>query len=685
MLAKHSPRYLPLFFLGALVRCECDEPQEFRPAATYQPGDVLDFGVVSVRSEKTLPIKVTSNGRAALTIDFLASTIDPESRDARVTPDVGPFLVLFSADLESLAPGRSSTIAVTYRPCPAAWEGGWDGARIKDGFDFGTCPDRPEQVTFTVRDNTRQTETEGGIPIQISGRPGQPPALDLVCQAGRGHCNELPDLASALGCVSLTFGEVNAAGMPCDLALEVRNKKRNGKDTGDLVIERMEILVFDAQDPNQALRSGAEVGFSVLDESGTPLLVDSDHPLVVGIPVGQAEGKKRLTARFSGSTPGDWVGAQGLNGGLRVYSNDPDAQPVKSVLVSGSGTAPDIQVLHPGKIDFGSVQQGRTATGSAIVRNNGNAQLSISDVRIRGASGVFSVSTPRGTSFLLDPAGTGNNTVEVNVTYSPSGSGFDADAVVVASNDVDTPILAIPLSGGAVPQISVEPSPTLVFPLPNPPDGRERPEELVVSNVGYGDLEIQRLLIVGPAPEEDPMHSSVNDFTIQGCTANPCPQSEVLCAPGSPGCAVSAKTYTIVYKNDDASQTDLVSLKISTNDPVNPEWTVVLSANDVPCLFPTPVITVETPSNERKVGDPIIVSGTSSTPGSGTSIVDYRWDFAFAPAAFPVITEVTPGDKSRISFVPGTTGLYILGLDVTNNCGAASQRTKTERINVAPQ
>ncbi len=684
MLAKHRPRHLPLLFLGALVRCECEEVQDFRPAALYDPGDVLDFGVVSVRAEKTLSIKVTSNGRAGLTIDELASTIDPESRDSRTT-ELGVFKLAFSPDLQALAPGRSSTIAVTYRPCPAAWEGGWAGHLIKDGFDFTTCEDRPVQATFTVRDNTRLTEEQGGVPIQLTARPGQPPELDLVCQAGAGHCNESPDLSTALGCVSLTFGEVNATGAPCDLTLEVRNKKRGGKDTGDLIVERMELLVFDAQDPNQTLRLGSEVGFSVIDENGDPLTVDSDHPLVVGIPIGASEGKRKLKVRFSGATPGDWVGAAGLNAGLRVYSNDPDAQPVKSILVSGSGTAPDIQVLHPGKVDFGSVQQGRTATGTAIVRNNGNAPLQISDIRMRSPSGVFTVSTARGTAFTLDPAGTGNNTVVLEVSYSPSGSGFDADGIVVSSNDVDTPQLLIPVSGGAVPQIQVEPSPTMVFPLPNPPDGRERREELIVSNVGFGDLVIQRFSIVGPAPEEDPMHSSVNDFTIEGCAANPCLQNVTLCAPGSPACVDSSKTFGIVYKNDDASQTDLVSLRISTNDPVNPEWTVVLSANDVPCLFPTPVITVETPSNDRKVNQPIIVSGASSTPGSGASIVDYRWDFAFAPAAFPTIMEVIAGDKSRISFVPATTGLYILGLDVTNDCGAASQRTKTERINVAPE
>jgi hypothetical protein len=62
---------IALLVTGTLVRCDCEETQEFLPGASYEPEEVLDFGPVSVTGEKTLDIEVLSNGRAALILSQL--------------------------------------------------------------------------------------------------------------------------------------------------------------------------------------------------------------------------------------------------------------------------------------------------------------------------------------------------------------------------------------------------------------------------------------------------------------------------------------------------------------------------------------------------------------------------------------------------------------------------------------
>src|SRR5688500_18398091 len=98
--------------LGTLVRCDCEEV-EFTPAAQYTPATNVDFGLVSVSSQKKIDIRVLSSGSAALK---LLSAYVPEDQRRK-------FIVKAADDLTTgLAPMRTSSISVTYRPCPDAWE-----------------------------------------------------------------------------------------------------------------------------------------------------------------------------------------------------------------------------------------------------------------------------------------------------------------------------------------------------------------------------------------------------------------------------------------------------------------------------------------------------------------------------------------------------------------------------------
>jgi hypothetical protein len=243
-------------------------------------------------------------------------------------------------------------------------------------------------------------------------------------------------------------------------------------------------------------------------------------------------------------------------------------------------------------------------------------------------------------------------------------------------------VARLEVRGGAVPRLVVDPSDNLLFPLSDPPPP-QRDETIVVSNAGFGDLVIGQLDILGPEDARD--HPSVNDFTIiepAGCGTLPCNPGITLCPPSNPGCARSETRLVVRYRNDDISSTDLASLVIQSNDPTDPVHRVVLNATDQPCLFPTPIVTVQTP--RPCVGQPVTVSAASSNPGGplgmSANLTGFEWSWLFAPPPQPTFS---PVDQETTTFVPMRAGVYILGLHVRNSCGARSQSPAREMLNVA--
>jgi hypothetical protein len=665
--------YMILLSLS-LVRCECDEVEEFIPAANYEPSPILDFGKVPVTTQKTLDIQVRSDGRAPLRIESL-TTVPSNAETAKI------FKITTDAELvEGLTPGQTSTITVRYRPCPAAWT----ADVINDDYDFNKCAETAHQVNLAIIDNSRL----GSAEIVITGQPVQAPVLKVFCPRGGNNCGVAdPQLSE---CINFSFGNVKSGDTPCDIEFEIRNYKRedsngNGKLTGDLIIERAEMLAFEVTGSDPTVRNGKDLGFVIVDAAGQEVNFGAS-PLVVRIPdTAQDFGAVKLRARFSGAERGTWRGEERKNSGMRLYSNDPDHRPVKTISFSGTGSAPDIQIWPP-IIQFGPVPQGSTKTATLTVSNAGDAPLTINSVNFEtDTSGMkFVYTTSLGMPPFTVPSFTSNR-FDLFVSYTPVTGGQDADVLVIECDDINDSPVHVPVTGGAVPRIKVEPADTLVFALPNPlppPPIPPRTETFRVSNIGYGELTISQFALVGPGA--DPMHPSVDDFTIAECMGqNPCDPNLVLCSPTQMGCTNSEATFSVVYSNNDNSTTDLAELRIASNDPADTNHILVLSAQDVPCLFPTPVITLT--STAIEVGAEIRVNALTSdaggAPGGMGMLSDYQWSWLFTPGAQPSFT--SQGTVST-SFTPTTPGAHILGLHVVNDCGSMSQTAANETISVSP-
>lgn len=112
-------------------------------------------------------------------------------------------------------------------------------------------------------------------------------------------------------------------------------------------------------------------------------------------------------------------------------------------LLADSGTAttePDISVT-PGSVDFGSVDVGSSASQKITVSNAGSDDLTVTDVSLSGAdAGEFGESEG---GFTLPPG----DTRDVTVSFSPTSDGAKSADLLVESNDPDTPIASVSLTG----------------------------------------------------------------------------------------------------------------------------------------------------------------------------------------------------------------------------------------------
>jgi len=143
-------------------------------------------------------------------------------------------------------------------------------------------------------------------------------------------------------------------------------------------------------------------------------------------------------------TPGS-VGPKSAD--FEIASDDPDT-PLLVVPLTGEGVAagaPDIAVTPP-SFDYGAVTVGDTALQAFTVENVGSADLDVSATSITGADAADFAIVSGGGAFTLAPAA--QQVIEIE--FTPGSVGPKSAALEIASDDPDTPLLAVPLAGEGV-------------------------------------------------------------------------------------------------------------------------------------------------------------------------------------------------------------------------------------------
>ncbi len=131
---------------------------------------------------------------------------------------------------------------------------------------------------------------------------------------------------------------------------------------------------------------------------------------------------------------------------LRINSNDPNENPL-NVALSGAGVipAPDITVT-PAMHQFGFVVINTSVSQSFAIRNDGNQNLSVSDIFLNGGDLLEFHITGSSAPFTLAPG----ESESVVVSFDPLTLGSKSTTLRINSNDPDENPFDVPLGGTAV-------------------------------------------------------------------------------------------------------------------------------------------------------------------------------------------------------------------------------------------
>ena len=222
---------------------------------------------------------------------------------------------------------------------------------------------------------------------------------------------------------------------------------------------------------------------------------------------------------------------------------------------SGPQARPDIAAT-PASHDFGSLVVGATSTQQFVVRNDGNASLSVSAPALQGGDATQFGIVSGGTAVVLAPGATHN----VSVRFAPTSSGTKSTTLRIPSNDPDENPLDIALTGTAVPQapdVTVNPTAYAFGPVA-PPANAQR--VFVVGNSGNANLVVTAVSTVG---------ADAAEFTVGALTL-----PFTLAPGGTRNVTVTFTPSTTALRN--------ATLRIASNDPDEASLDVPLSGGGTP-------------------------------------------------------------------------------------------------------
>jgi FtsP/CotA-like multicopper oxidase with cupredoxin domain len=260
------------------------------------------------------------------------------------------------------------------------------------------------------------------------------------------------------------------------------------------------------------------------------------------------------------------------NASLGITTNDP-ANPLLSVGLSGTGTVPIANVSRT-TIPFGNQPVGTTSAAQNVILSNTGAAPMTFSIAMNGAnSGDFAQSnTCNGTVAA-------GGTCTISVTFKPTAAGVRNASLNITTNDPAKPLLSVGLSGtGTVPIAGIS---RTTIPFGNQPVGTaSAAQTAILSNTGAAPLTFA--IAMNGANPGDFAQSNTCNGTV----------------PITGTCTISV-TFTPT-----ALGARSANMNITTNDPLKPLLTVLLSGTGTPSPPAAPTNLVET-AVRLPVGDPL--------------------------------------------------------------------------------
>lgn len=151
-------------------------------------------------------------------------------------------------------------------------------------------------------------------------------------------------------------------------------------------------------------------------------------PTPITIDAGQS---MSFTVSFAPTATGSSTGSMSVESSSATYK----------VTLSGTGVASAPQIsANPAAVSFGNVTVGTPSSLPIVLKNSGNANLSLSSVSATGTG--FTASGGSGVTLAPDQS------VTVTITFDPKASGAASGGLTIASNATNS--LAVTLSGAGI-------------------------------------------------------------------------------------------------------------------------------------------------------------------------------------------------------------------------------------------
>ncbi len=190
-------------------------------------------------------------------------------------------------------------------------------------------------------------------------------------------------------------------------------------------------------------------------------------------------------------------------------------------------------------LEFGQLEQETTATEQLTVSNTGDTELQVTETRLDGLSGVFSIDLAPMTFTVA--AGESRT---IGVTYTPEAGGGEHGEVIFFHNDEDRPNIYVALHGGGmVPGIELSES---AVEFTDVGVGCEASAEIVIRNVGPTTLILENVVISSTSDE-----FIVDDVGLDGAVLHTGDELTALVVY-APQDEVPDSAEFLVYSNDPA-------------------------------------------------------------------------------------------------------------------------------------
>lgn len=625
----------------------------------------LTFGNVAIDTAAPLPLVLTNNGDAALTISALTLSGPQKGDYALVTPPTLPATV---------AAGSSLTVTVQLTPTA-------HGARVAQlavasdalgtptlnvtltgsgtGAIAGVAPAALDLGAENVGDTTAVksvTVTNTGetalvvSAIVLSGTD----AADFATTASL-PLTVAPGASSAVG---FTMTPSTAGARSATATLQTNDPLTpatavalSGIGTSPAISSSVTAFAFGD------VRVGQTATLPVtLTNTGTgPLTLsaltlaganaDEVSVSTVALPIVLApNGKKVIDVTFGPTVLGAATAKL-------VVTSDDATTPTLNLPITGNGVSPTVSI-SPNAIDFGGQLVGRTTVPRTVtIGNPGTGALTVLALTLSGSQATaFTLIDARVLPATIAPGGS----IDIKVAFAPTAIAEHDATLTIGTDSDDAPTGTVSLTGlGISTALTVSPM-SIDFGTVHAGTA-SAPTAVVITNLSHDPIPLLDGVLAG---------ASAGDFQISPAAGTVAPDG---------GTATVNVTYAPA-----AGASSTATLTLQSSDPAIPQAVVVVSGRAVSSFLSAdhPSLdfgTIEV--GDRSGGKPVTITNTTTAPITVHSITAGTADFVVDATA--ATTTIAAGEHATftVAFAPGSAGTLSTTVSITLEGASTAELT----------